>query len=1509
MKLPDKIQEYIRGHKLQKRWHRIMVALAMVVVVATAAVMILPAVTMEKGSGMLECKIDLHTHTDSCYDGEGNLICGYADFVVHTHNSSCYDAEGNLICPLPEIKAHTHDASCYQNVPVLVCGLEESAGHMHDESCYQVAAEPSCGMEVSETQEQEGGHVHTEECYEKVLVCGEEESEGHVHTDDCYEMRQELICSQEEIILHTHDTSCFDESGNLICGMLEIREHVHDETCLPAAAVKPMLMSQGSGESIDFTDMITSITMQVQQGDHWVDVTQGGTVEEGSNVQVRIEFKVPAGMLSSEDRTIHYQLPDGIWLSEPESGEVDYTDGNPAGSYTIGTDGYIRIDFDESFSVENEFNGYLQFHGSVALLEGEGSQIIDFGGQGGTVTIVPGEKETDLSVAKTGTYDSQTNKIAYTITVSSENGTSGNPVNVYDAFQHGVDYGSILYDTGSLVIKKGSQTLSSSEYSVTWNQQNETTPGSYAITNLPALNPGESYTITYTATPDPENSGDSTGYLEFTNKALARSGDFLVEATAKVIVSQAVISKQVVKYDQYTNSITWKLYVRNPDGRDLNGETLQDIMTFWPVGADGITWHSPPTDVTVEIGVYDYRDVNFNHQLKTITLENQRFPITFPKGSTDSYTLTYTTQLPEELAGQKGYFNNWAMFLGYEVNVGTYFEMPDVGDYGIVKQIWGNEKGQTADGKEATILKWGSVVTYPQGATKESVIYVDWIGDAVTSDGTVLPGRHYTTANILYEKWVHVVSYDWSIKNLYYGTDYSIYVLPSSATPEMTAETFTNTDFNSLSQLGWVEPSALLNSGRGDEPISMISVVLTDSGLQKLKGMPMTIQYYTILETENLTDISGITAYNFARIPSNWSKATYEEKFLDKLDKQVSFVGPNISTGDVSSYEDAPEGVIGQDGLIYYRILISDFVNETGGTTVTDILPEGAKLVDGSVYLVKHDQYAETVVAGKFTQDKYYIQYSTTAGEDGTTVLTFSLSHLKDLTDADVLGIYYAVSVADDPVWASQTSKDYVNTATWGTETDSTTTRVTHELPVLKKTGEQLPLEENNDEVVLRYYILINPEGEKLLEDAGGKLKLTDTLTIPEGAAAQLLLETAKVYRYDQAAEHGLGQPLDESAYTILYDSETRVLTVELPDSTACVVVYDYQINRSESAHVELSINNHATLQGYATTGSDFNIVVKEQSSSAGVNTANLIVYKVNSENYSELLNGALFSLERYEEADDGVYKWQETSITAKDPSGYFITGGDGPDGEIILNFLSGEGQSRYNVLYRMREVEAPKGYQITDNNYHYFVWMEEDKTKEDTIEVMGDAFTDAGVKLEDVDFIQYNANHSLYIPNEPMTTSVRVEKQWKNAMGETLTEGLPESITLTLYQHSNGTKAQYGEPVIIQSNEYGEWSYTWTELPKKAADGRGDYTYTVQETPVSGFEPTYTYPAGNNEETGIISGTIRIINTKTTNYVLPETGGSGPALVTASGVLLAGASGAGYLYFRRRRRKGGNVS
>ena len=232
--------EEIRKHITQNRYRQIfrkcVQMLCCVVVFCTTYALILPAITMEQTAfcGLEEhihseecfrtlpktqliCTEELlqvHTHSDSCYDADANIVCGQADYVAHTHNESCWQDE-QLVCPLPERGAHVHGDACY-----VLPETEPPVLHVHGEQCYTRQQ----GELVCEVEEYEG-HAHSAECYVtgETLEC--DLVENHIHGEGYYEYPLNCTLSTEP---HYHEDSCYG-TGGLLCAVPE--NHIHGEGC------------------------------------------------------------------------------------------------------------------------------------------------------------------------------------------------------------------------------------------------------------------------------------------------------------------------------------------------------------------------------------------------------------------------------------------------------------------------------------------------------------------------------------------------------------------------------------------------------------------------------------------------------------------------------------------------------------------------------------------------------------------------------------------------------------------------------------------------------------------------------------------------------------------------------------------------------------------------------------------------------------------------------------------------------------------------------------------------------------------------------------------------------------------------------------------------------------------------------------------------------------------------------------------------------------------------------
>lgn len=130
------LKERIGRTKHRKWYYTVSVIMVAITFICTVYTPILPAITLEKVQEVLVCPLNVHQHTAECFDENGTLICGQADFVIHTHNESCYNADGELVCELPEITAHEHTDDCYETQQILIC-TNDAEDHIHEENCYQ----------------------------------------------------------------------------------------------------------------------------------------------------------------------------------------------------------------------------------------------------------------------------------------------------------------------------------------------------------------------------------------------------------------------------------------------------------------------------------------------------------------------------------------------------------------------------------------------------------------------------------------------------------------------------------------------------------------------------------------------------------------------------------------------------------------------------------------------------------------------------------------------------------------------------------------------------------------------------------------------------------------------------------------------------------------------------------------------------------------------------------------------------------------------------------------------------------------------------------------------------------------------------------------------------------------------------------------------------------------------------------------------------------------------------
>lgn len=1150
-----------------------------------------------------------------------------------------------------------------------------------------------------------------------------------------------------------------------------------------------LLAEDGERSSHDFVDNITSVTVSKLENGQWVPGTE---FTDGDSVRVEINYMIPANTVGANNQTIHYQLPDGIRLSREESGTV-YDGETPVGTYVISADGLITITFNETFSDNRPFTGMIRFEGTLSAGENGEEQEIEFGGSGGTITVKPSTSPTDIHVEKEGSYNKEDEKLHYTVTVSTTKGT-GDTVTISDNF--GTGNTSAAYDQNSFQIVKvkadGTQETVSGytpEFGTAWQGG----PEKFTISGLPKLEAGEKYIVTYTATPG--ETSDDGGASSVNNNATGTSGGDSNNSGVTVTISQQMLQKWG-NYNSGTGKIQWTITL-NSDKQDIGGYTLKDAMT---IGGETV---SIPSGTVITMTGSDGSS-------QTITL-----PYTFPKGSNDSYTITYETDAPQGQPGESWTVSNKAELEGdgdhYEAGGNVTGQTQG---YNVGKSFDGLDQNASTD--EVGSYKWVSRITVPKtGVELDNLTYTDTLTGAVL-DGKEVAGSHYITAALLDKLTVTVNG-----TTLERGTDYQI----------CDAQGNPITDFTSENHL------------------TGFQVKFLEAAKDKVTGQTIELRYQTQVDYTKLTGDGTYTIRNKGSIPGHDSESSTTYEPPQKLEKQASITGEGGSsyTGDSITIDYEASG-----GIIHYRLLLRTDENTQGDITVTDLIPRGATLVEDSVKMAFYgnDWYEYDTNGSGYKASEHIHAAVGETKPDGTTPVTFTID---DGYNGDgqhhVLVVYYDLSIKDDPLWEEDPGLEshlYRNKVSWDSESDGTDVTVEREVPDIKKTGEQLPqydadgnpMMDDDEKPILsntiRYGIIINA-GAKDLNPSSAFITMWDELDIDKAAGAEFLPGSVKLYHYDAKQENNCGAEIDSSLYSYTYDETEYKLTFSLPDETACVLVYEYIIDRGTAAG-DLTIKNEAHLTGGTGSGGSDEVILQDTSSSAVVTKKDLTLYKVDATNYGKLLPGAVFELKVYTKEAG----WKDLPNFTTDKNGQFV-----------LSYVQNEDYENFNfednTLYCLTEVIAPTGYSPDDRPY-YFVWVENGKTAEQVKQEMKGRGALGDVDADSVRFL--TTSGSIYVPNQP--TELTVKKLWQSENGMTTRPGA-DSVKLILYQQAVDTNARK-VTVNSQGNQQNGWI---GELITKYIDVAEGSSLTIQITDV--YTGSLDIQVGSGEKISVPTGSGQV--------------------------------------------------
>lgn len=1381
--------------------------------------------------GVLACgKLELkeHKHSETCFTEKQvlveTLIC---DRVEHVHTDECYKKSTEETATSEAVTASQNEETSSEDESSETASIEETSSEetsteeasseadtdaeepsteasseetsleevsteetsIEETSLEAVSEDESEAESESETEESSSIEAETEEESSEEISTEEESSEEESFEETSTEETSEEELTSEEASTEEETSEAEESDESSWCVVYRSEEDLTSDgdsgvRRSPRRAVSRVNAVQSGDESVLLDSYITSVTVSKIENGAETTVDPSG-LKEGDNVKVDINYEIGNGLPDGKN-TLVYQLPKNIKLSKEQSGPV-MQGGTDVGKYYITTDGKITIVIDKNkFDPSKSFTGDAGFEGTAQMTGENDSEEMKFPGSTTSIIINRDKTQYDLTVGKTAKLSDDRKTIDYTVTVSSSKGTSGELVSITDKFS-GDATGAYKQDSFKLV--KIDQNGNKTDVSVTPSFTTENGCQKFDYTDLPALGKGESYKLTYKADVTPNDKGGGT----VTNTAGAKTPNKQDWKTENTKIPGTIISK-IGSIEWWPKKlIKWEIKVNEDAVADIGGYVLKDNL---------------PGSLDTEKGI------TISPALPDGTTKINNFPFTFPNNAgKTAYTITYYTQ-PPTTAGE---VKNTATIEkdGKETSASGSVPYSPRGE-SINKSFSGERKDQEQD-----ILNWTSTISLSEDYQTE-IFYADTILPTTDKSGSIVTDAngknpHYAIASKLQE------------------------TLKSDNNIQLELEDSTKLNYQQAVTQGYqfefkfyeTKDSTEIVSDDSTKHVGYYTVKVTKKDGMSFQAKTLTLQYFTYADYSNMKEGDKWTLKNQAGYHDKTSEGKTDHGDPSSLKKEsgIKDQGENVnySTSTSVKYDDI------KDGYLYYRLILTTSSDHNEVLTLTDTLSDSEMKFDVDSLKVRFAKYGNvndlkddwTAYLGSdsYKYDLNGAQKPTASVTGQTMTITIQGGYNKGkIGDSEVFDngeknhtfvITYRVKISDDPHWKdlSQTYKKYGNTVTWEKLTTSTETEVKERnVENVEKSGKQRVATDKDGNVIkdtdgnplylemVDYQIVINPKGEDLLKGSD-TITLSDTLTITDEGGnanenskkikAYLEMDSVKLYQYDAEAENHIGNLYDRSVYKLYYDDSNLnapTIKVELPDKTPCILVYIYNFDKG-ALNSAYKVKNEAQLSGKNQSKSE--IKIEKNSSYANVDQSELSIYKVDEDDQSVRLGNTKFKLEEYSNGSWSVVTYANPSENGGTKEGegddtVYVTSQDGylrfekynTDGD-----NASKGLLKKDTIYRLKEVEAPTGYELNQTPYHFVILGSKNSSDFDT--EMKTATGGSGK----VYYFKAGKKVALYITNK--FTGVSVRKVWLDENGGIQTSGMPENIQVQLYRQKTQLDAR----------------------------------------------------------------------------------------------------------------------
>lgn len=1222
--------------------------------------------------------------------------------------------------------------------------------------------------------------------------------------------------------------------------------------------------------------------LQKMGSDNLYHKVTGNTVNEGDDLRVVVNITAPADTFSKTKENgnkLTYTLPFKLQKQLENKEIYKKNSSDVIGYLNADTDGNVTVEFFTNdiagFDCEGEVQAEFKVWGN-AVAKGTGeNQIITFPGDNGSFTL---KKKSDISVKKEAAADiieeGGKTYFKYTITVSSNNGTAGETVDIRDQITYLYKLTG-QFDKDSFELKKNDGDVSNLKSYLKMTTDESGRPG-FTMSALPPLEAGESYTLTYRYEITNANELTANDYGEVGNKAYAKYGNHDEKGIMEIkkgLYGDGLIIKKTGGYsgngktDLAHGRIKWQVDIQNPSGNDLKGYVVTDTIRS---GSDAVIREQNGVEVYVSQDGSNYSTYIVNNKAEkgTVTDGKKGFTYTFPDGSTGkNYRFIYYTTNPTLKAGETTTVEN------------------------DVTAERGGEK-YTGEGKVTVEAREGLLIKAPNGKTLDVVdltkLKKDWsiavrtaaetdAGKTFTIKDTFQPPKvnesesatlkHYAIKSVLDRQLRAGMNLYWVSGDRSNQESLST-VLNHFSGVSVTFKYYKEDGKEALNEDDHVTSFEITVDWKNADPNLIITQLNADNYTSYIEDISSLKAGDTVKATNKIE--CEESKKQPTEVTNSYTKPEPEKPKKPDLRKLVatdSMNGPyDFEDNTATIRTGTPNGTV-----IWFKLLIKHPNADT--VTVTDTLPKGLKYVEAKntdntlnwqdsyrVGTTKDDRkgIAESDLWAKTSQPNTDVfQLTTSMNENGQQVLTFTLSGLdkKDLTNVDA-SIIYGVKVEDD-YWndiSNDPSKDYPNEAKWGKLKKSATATVTRTNFETQKGVNYDPKTQT-----ATYTVTINEQSKQLLPYEGGYLKLEDILTVPSGLSATLDQNSIVVRNeHDEDVTKDALGPCN-------IDPDTHTMKIEIKDGKKYKLSYTYKFVPHEGlpSGQTLTVTNEVKMCGHIASNKDmeFHNGGGSGSASNGVTDILTLVKSEKGKN-NNTLGGVTFELSEY-----GENRWTPVGTHTTESSG-------DAKGTITFRYNargeSAEGTVKVNAdtLYRLVETQTANDY-ILDDTPHYFVMLSQGATADEVYP----NFSGSGAAKNDIKFVSAGQmTDVLKVENE--ARKIKVEKVWKDIDGKVDT-GPHDDITVTL-QRKVGNVVDSGFSKTLTLTRGNGWKVTYPDtgsLPERDSSSGSTYYYFVTEDNVpDGYNVMYSYVDKNSvtqSEHGVTAGgTATITNQQKTNWL-----------------------------------------